>query len=283
MSKVCFLSMDNMGSYVADDHLAIEPLNELGIKVERHSWRQTATRWSDFDAVIIRTPWDYQRSPNEFLQVLNNIESQTRLANSAAIAEWNFDKRYMHELETQGVPIVPTLWDQVYNAESLESWQRTLSADELVVKPVVSATAMHTYRLKAFDPSLAELFATTDFIVQPFVPAIVNEGEFSLFYLNGVYSHAILKAPKLDDFRVQEEHGGIITSTEPNEAMIVAAENVLAKVREKLLYARVDLVRHNDRFALMELELIEPALYLRMDAAAPRRFATAIRDWLVRI
>ena len=280
MSKICFLSMDDMGSYVADDHLAIEPLSKLGIEVETLSWRQTVVSWGDFDAVIIRTPWDYQRSPQEFLQVLKQIESETRLANSSAIAKWNFDKRYLSELENLGVAIVPTLWNEAFNAESFEQWKHALDADELIVKPVVSATAMHTYRLIIFDPSLVEVFSKRDFMVQPFVPAIVNEGEYSLFYFNGVYSHSILKAPKSDDFRVQEEHGGIITATEPCAKMVLAAESILTKVREKLLYARVDLVRHNDNFALMELELIEPALYLRMDADAPSRFAVAIRNWL---
>lgn len=280
MSRICFLSMDDMGSYVADDDLAIEPLRSLGIEVETLSWRQTSVDWSVFDAVIIRTPWDYHRSPREFLTALRQIESVTRLANSSKIAEWNFDKRYLRELAGRGVAIVPTLWDRSYDSVSFEKWLAELRTDEVIIKPVVSATAMHTYRLAKFDPSLIEVFANTEFMVQTFVPAIVSEGEYSLFYFNGEYSHAIVKSPKRDDFRVQEEHGGVITATEPGTGMLDAAKKTLGQIGETLLYARVDFVRHDDRFALMELELIEPALYLRMDDDAPSRFAVAIRNWL---
>ena len=113
------------------------------------------------------------------------------------------------------------------------------------------------------------------------LPNIVAEGEFSLFFFNGKYSHTINKSPKTDDFRVQEEHGGLITEVEPDEKLRDAAQNALDKIGEPLLYARVDLVRdEQDEFALMELELIEPALYLRMSDRAPERFAAAIETLL---
>ena len=118
-------------------------------------------------------------------------------------------------------------------------------------------------------------------MVQPFMPNIVAEGEFSLFFFNGKYSHSIKKSPKATDFRVQEEHGGIITEIEPDEKLRVAAKNAFDKIGETLLYGRVDLVRdERDEFALMELELIEPALYLRMSDGAPERFAAAIGSLL---
>ena len=214
------------------------------------------------------------------MRVSKQIELSTKLANSSAIAEWNFDKRYMRKLESQGVAIVPTLWDESFNRGSFERWKGKLNSDELIVKPVVSATAMHTYRLKTFDPLLIEVFCSREFMVQPFIPAIEYEGEYSLFYFNGAYRHSILKVPKTNDFRVQEEHGGIITAIEPDVKMMMAEESILEKISEKLLYSRVDLMRHRDDLVLMELEVIEPALYLRMDAAASSRFAIAICKWL---
>jgi hypothetical protein len=269
--------MDDMGSYVADDDLAIPHLSDLGIAVETVSWRQTVRSWSDFEMVVIRTPWDYQSSPDEFLSVLETIESETRLENPLAIVRWNLDKRYLREMEMRGTRIVPTIWDGHYSADEFDRWMREFDADELIVKPTVSATAEHTYRLQAFDPSLEYIFANRSFLVQPFMPNIIAEGEYSLFFFDGKYSHAINKSPKLNDFRVQEEHGGIITEIQPDERLMAAGRETAAKIGRDLLYARVDFVRDDaDNFCLMELELIEPALYLRMNGGAPERFAKAI-------
>lgn len=274
---ICFLSMDDLGSYVADDDLAISPLSNLGITVETVSWRQTSRAWSEFEMVVIRTPWDYQTSPAEFLAVLETIESQTRLENPLDIVRWNLNKRYLREMETRGTRIVPTIWDAKYNAAEFDRWLNEFGVDEIIIKPTVSATAEHTYRLMSYDESLESVFATREFVVQPFMPNIVAEGEFSLFYFNGEYSHAINKSPKINDFRVQEEHGGIITEIEPDESLAAAGRETVATIGRDLLYARVDFVRDDDgNFCLMELELIEPALYLRMNDRAPQRFAAAI-------
>ncbi len=273
--------MDDMGWYVADDDLAIAPLNDLGIEVETVSWRQTTRNWSDFEMVVVRTPWDYQSSPDEFLAVLETIESQTRLENPLDIVRWNLDKRYLREMEIRGTRIVPTIWEATYNAAEFERWMGEFGVDEIIIKPTVSATAEHTYRLKQYDGSLESVFATREFLVQPFMPKIVAEGEFSLFYFNGQYSHAINKSPKTNDFRVQEEHGGIITEIQPDESLMAVGGETVAKIGRDLLYARVDFVRDDDGdFCLMELELIEPALYLRMNDGAPERFAVACQNRL---
>ncbi|MBT8131764.1 MAG: hypothetical protein KJO35_05800, partial [Gammaproteobacteria bacterium] len=124
-----------------------------------------------------------------------------------------------------------------------------------------------------------QYYAKTPFLVQPFLPAIELEGEYSLFFFSGVFSHAILKIPKQGDFRSQEEHGSTIQPCrDPEKRLLKAANDALAVVSHDLLYARVDLVRKNNNrdFQLMELELIEPALYLRTDPEAPKRFAHAI-------
>ena len=117
-------------------------------------------------------------------------------------------------------------------------------------------------------------------MVQPFMSGIVHEGEFSLFYFSGTYSHAILKTPKPHDFRVQEEHGGRIRATEPTQELLAAGAKVIQLLDAELLYARVDFVSDEDELVLMELELIEPSLYLRMNDSAPARFAAAINTWL---
>lgn len=275
MKRVCFLSMDSLDGYVSDDELAIAPMNALGWHVETVSWRNGQTDWNAFDAVVIRTTWDYQRHADEFIRVLETIEaSAARLENPIEIVRWNLNKTYLRDMEMRMCPIVPTLWARTYGSDEFDEWLNELATEEIIIKPTVSATAEHTYRLKVYAPDLAEIFDEREFMVQPFMPAIVSEGEYSLFYFGGKFSHAINKAPKPDDFRVQEEHGGLITAIVPDERARIAGDNALAAIGNELLYARVDLVRDADgRFLLMELELIEPALYFRMDERSPVLFA----------
>ena len=272
--------MDDMGHYVADDDLAIAPLGDLGWEVSTISWRDADIDWNKFEIVVIRTPWDYQRSPNEFLTVLERIDSSNaRLENPLDVVKWNLDKRYLIDLESRGLQIVPTIWDGIYDQHSFFRWMGDLGCDELIIKPTVSATAEHTYRLTEFDASLVEVFADRSFMVQPFMANIVAEGEYSLFYFNGEYSHTILKSPKAEDFRVQEEHGGLITAFEPDQKLRDAGTRAFGMIEPSPLYSRVDLVRNDEgEFVLIELEMIEPALYLRMDADAPQQFASAIND-----
>lgn len=270
--------MDSLAGYVSDDELAIAPLAELGWDVATISWRDNTVDWNDFEIVVVRTPWDYQNDPYAFLEVLRRIDASTaRLENPLSIIEWNLDKRYLRDLESKGVKIVPTVWpeDEV-NENAFSEWQSFFDSGELIIKPTVSATAHDTFRLRNFDPNLVKVFADRSFMVQPFINAIVDEGEFSLFYFSGEYSHTILKSPKHGDFRVQEEHGGLISAVVAETELRETAESILTPL-SPMLYARVDLVLNDSgEVMLMELELIEPALYFRMDDESPQRFAAAL-------
>lgn len=267
--------MDSLEGYVSDDELAIEPLNRLGWDVETISWRDRNVDWNRYDSVVLRTTWDYQHDPVEFLKVLLVIEaSSARLENSLSIIEWNLDKSYLGDLEQKGIAIVPTLWSENgFTETEFDAWLAAFETDRLIVKPTVSATAQDTFPMGEFDERIAAVFDGRSFMVQPFVPAVVSEGEYSLFYFNGLYSHTILKTPKHGDFRVQEEHGGIITAVEPDTGMLRTAGRIASKIEPSPLYARIDLVRHGAEWLLMELELIEPALYFRMDPRSPILFA----------
>lgn len=284
MARVVFLSQDSMEGYVCDDDVAVPACADLGIDVETLSWR-AAVDWSDYDAVIVRSTWDYQRHAEAFLDALSRIESATRLANSRELMRWNLDKRYLAELQERGVPIVPTEFGEGMTAEALDA-RLTGASGECVIKPAVSAGAERTYRVTpdASAERRAEIVgghANSVWMWQPFLPQIVDPGEYSLFYFNGVFSHAIIKTPKSGDFRVQEEFGGDIRVMDAPEAMRGAADRVMANLDEDTLYARVDLVDDGaGGYWLIELELIEPSLYLRKDPGAPARFAQAIADWL---
>jgi hypothetical protein len=286
--KIALLSIADLTGFVSDDDLVVAPLRELGHVAESVPWQQTAVDWREFGGVVIRTTWDYQNNLAAFLGVLQQIESQTLLANPLEIVRWNADKKiYLQDLATRGATIVPTIWNNgKTNRRQIEEWFDQLESDEIVIKPTVGANAQDALRLKRGEADAAplrKLFAGRSCMVQPFMRGITAEGEFSLFYMDGEYSHAILKTPKTGDFRVQEEHGGIIQAMEPPGSLLAAGKKILQYISTPLLYARVDFVRTAaDEFALMELELIEPSLYLREAEHAPRMFAEAIHSWVLR-
>ena len=281
--------MDNLGAYVSDDEHVCEPLRKLGWKVKTVSWRRTDVDWSAFEAVVIRTTWDYHWHPEAFLAALEQIDrSPARLENRLDLVRWNMNKTYLRDLEARDLPTVPTVWGRGFPAGRLPALFAELDASEIVVKPAVGAGADDTFRLApgTDDATLVALeraFGERAYMAQPFVQSVIEEGEFSLFFFGGAYSHTILKTPKPRDFRVQEEHGGIIRAAAPEPALRALAEDVMEAIAPRPLQARVDLVRmETNRFALMELELIEPSLYFRMDVASPARFARAFNAWIDR-
>ena len=154
---------------------------------------------------------------------------------------------------------------------------------------MISTNATDTYLIERENIprtaiQLRDIFADRPYVMQPFIEKIQSEGEFSLFYFNNNFSHAIQKTPKRDDFRVQEEHGAEIRAVKPEPALLETADKIMQLVDPVPVYARADFVRGPDgRFLVMELELIEPSLYLRMDAEAPRRFAEAFDEYVTNV
>jgi len=199
------------------------------------------------------------------------------------------NKNYLFDLEQKGVRIVDTIWEQNFNSSLVHEYFNKLNTDEIIIKPNVSASADNTFRLSKENinehlQKLENIFATREFMVQPFLKNIIDEGEYSLFYFDGKFSHSVLKKPKEKDFRVQEEHGGDIQPFKVSSDMKVIGENILKKLSTIPLYGRVDLVRiKQNEFALMELELIEPSLYLNKDEQSPARLAKAFDERLSNI
>ena len=286
MSRIAFLSMDSLADFECYDQLTIEPLARLGYEVDEVSWR-TATNWNDYDAVVIRSPWDYQKDADAFLACLEAIEqSSAELQNPVDIVRWNINKHYLLDLALRGVTIVPTHWSVGIDEASLQAAFSDHGTRELIVKPAISAGADDTFRVPrgesaAFVAANSARFAARECLVQPFLTNIISEGEYSLFFFAGDLSHCILKTPQREDFRVQEEHGGQLRLIEDPEAGLLAAgRGTLAAIDAELLYARLDYVREGDRFLLMEAELIEPSLYFNLDPASAQRFAHCVDDWL---
>ena len=286
MRRVAFLTLHDPTGFVIDDELAVLPLARRGIHVETIPWDRAGVDWRQFALVVIRSTWDYPRNAEAFLRVLETIEHHgVRLENGSDIVRWNMQKTYLRDLAAHGIEIVPTFWRECLAPGELVPLFEELRSDEGVIKPVMGANAQGAWRLDArsarqLAPEIEAYFASRPLMMQPFERGIVEEGEFSVIYLNGMHSHSILKVPKRNDFRVQEEHGSKIVSITPEPALLAAGEAAVAAVGQKLLYARADLVRSGDGFRVMELELVEPSMYLRVDAGAADRFADAISTLL---
>ncbi len=285
MPCYAFLTMDSLEGFHCSDHLLLAPMAAAGWPVEMVSWRDARADWDRYDAVVVRSPWDYQDDPAAFRATLERIDaSRARLANDLALMIWNLDKRYLRDLEDRGVAIVPTHWRESWDDAAADGAFAAFGVEEIVVKPVVAAGARDTFRLTraALDtqrPILARLFAHRAHMIQPFVTSVVTAGEYSLFYFNGALSHTIVKRPKPGDFRVQEEHGGILSRHTPDAALAAAGATALAALGVPPLYARADFVLWQGRPVMIEFELIEPSLYLDFDAEAPVRFVAALLAW----
>jgi len=284
MKKCAFLTLDERADFVIDDEHAIGPLADLGWQVSTLSWRQTEIPWGDFDAVIIRSTWDYWNDVPAFLDVLAKIDRETHLANPLDVVHWNLAKTYMLDLEGKGVGIVPTIWPDAVHVASFPAFRDLLESDELVIKPVVGANGEDAFRISCPDSKdrltrISRCFRERKAMVQRFMSRILTEGEYSLFFFNGEFSHAILKVPAASEFRSQEERGADIRAVVPEEKLLLRAQQALSVISSSTLYARIDLVRDDEAdFLIMELELIEPSMYLRTDPDAPMRFARAIDE-----
>lgn len=280
--RCAYLTMDDSSGWSIDCDLAFPPLEALGWQLEAVPWRAAEVDWNRFDAVYIGTPWDYPEDPQRFMRVLEAIVSAGPiLVNDIELVRWTLPKTYLRDLEQLGVAIVPSIWGDEISAAILKNAFDHFRTDRIIVKPIVSTNATDTFLLQlenfqTFATQIFQVFASRSFVVQPFIDNVRSEGEYSLFYFNRRFSHAICKIPRPADFRVQEEFGATISSVEPEADLASAGAAVMRLVEPLPAYARVDFVRGpDDRFLLMELELIEPSMYLRMHPSAPQRFADA--------
>ncbi|MEV6415884.1 hypothetical protein [Kribbella sp. NPDC051718] len=273
------------------DHAELHPhdlplaaaLQTAGLDPVAEVWTDPSVDWSAYDAVLLRAVWDYHRRYLEFTEWLGQLDKAgVKLLNEADLVRWNADKRYLLELRERGVAIVPS---QVAAGACLREVVGGLDGQEIVIKPTVSATAHNTIRGIAGSPELSgaiEDLPEDVYLVQPFQPEIQSEGEWSLIFFGGEFSHAVLKRPAAGDYRVQNDFGGTAELLDPPAAVLDGSTAALAAAnsRKAPVYARVDGILSNGRYLLMELELIEPYLFLPLATDAATRFATAITDRL---
>jgi len=281
--KIALLTCQELEGYIAYEEHLDRALEKANIDFEWIIW----TNWKDVDwgqytAVLIRTTWDYQKRIDEFLEALTHISTKTKLFNSLETVKWNHSKDYLLEFNETKTKPVPTQEVHIIEKGDLFKLFERLNSEQIIIKPFISATAHDTFLLNKnnWEESLDEIIRVNQkkrMMVQPFLENIQKEGEYSLHFFDGEFSHAILKTPKEGDFRSQEEYSSNIQTVNPDQTMLNFAHEVLAHLDDKLLYARVDFVRtETDDFNLMELELIEPSLYFAYGDGSAEKLVKAL-------
>jgi len=263
-----------------DDRALIEALEARGAEALPVVWNREEPAWEELDLCLVRSTWDYHDSYPEFIAWTRQVAQATALHNPADVIAWNSEKTYLRELTEAGVPTVPTVWIDRGDGTNIEEILAREGWTEAVIKPTVDLGAKNLHRVQAGMSEAAEALASVlsrqDAMAQPFLPSLEKEGELSLVYIGGTFSQAVRKRPAPGDFRVQSIWGGTVEAAIPTPDHLAVADQALGRLNEPPLYARVDLVNNSaGNPCLMELELIEPNLYLSTHPSAAERLAEA--------
>ncbi|HET6943700.1 MAG TPA: hypothetical protein VFH89_16225 [Sphingomicrobium sp.] len=251
-------------------------LKRRGVTIHAVPWT-APDDLSDYDLVLPLVAWGYHLRYGSWLRLLNRFDAEELpVINPPSLLWWNSDKTYLTQLAGKGIPTVETIEvESLGNADLMAAAER-FGTPELVVKPPVSASAAGTHRIRA-GGEIPAMERGKRMMIQPFVSSIATEGEFAVILFDGIYSHTVVKRPKSGDFRVQPHLGGIAEPCDPPEGAVGLAKAALAAAPAEATYARVDIVRGVDgRLQIMELELIEPALFLEVAPHGEEAFANAI-------
>lgn len=251
-------------------------LTAAGLIVEQRVWTDPGDL-SGHDLVLPLFAWGYQRDVAGWYALLDRLEGEgLPVVNPVPVLRWNSDKAYLAELGAKGVAVVPTVEVDALDDASLTEAMSELATDEIVIKPAISGGADGTHRILPGAPIPADALGQRR-LVQPMMPGILTEGEYSLFFFGGKFSHAIVKRPASGDFRVQEQFGGRESACEVSDAAQVLAARALEAAPAAPIYARVDMV--GDALGvlhIMELELIEPSLFLHHAPDKGAAFGSAV-------
>lgn len=271
-----------VANILEEDRLLTEALAERGLVARRVDWSRADVDWASFAAVVLRTPWDYFDRFEAFSRWLDGLERHPRVINELETLRWNSDKHYLAELEAAGLSIVPTVFVERGEGTSLAEAARRLGTDALVFKPTVSGAAFETYRVRpgaadAHAERFAALTAERAMMVQPFMPSVLERGEVTVVAMQGQPTHGLVKRPKVGDFRVQDDHGGTLHAHTPAPDELALTEAAMRLRGVTPVYGRVDMVRDEDGTPrIMEVELIEPELWMRLHPPAAQAFADGI-------
>ena len=273
MTEIALLTAANLVSDApdrrADAHLFDIQLDILRRGFAPHGLTLTPVRWIDpidwtrFGAVLVNSAWDYQDRHEDFLATLDRIAALgVPVFNDPGAVRWNIRKTYLRELEARGVPVIPTLWPEAPTRDDIVHAMSAFGIEDVVLKRQVGGGARAQVRYTRANMPEAGSIMDRPGMIQPFIASIATEGEYSFLFVEGEFSHALVKRAKSGDYRIQEAYGGTSQAIDPTPADRAAAQAVLAALATPPLYARVDMVRGQaGELLLMELEVIEPFLF----------------------
>jgi glutathione synthase/RimK-type ligase-like ATP-grasp enzyme len=274
--RIAFVTCERPVERDIDLDFLVPALKRRDAVVEVPGWSDERVDWSGFDLAMISSTWDYYERQDDFRAWLRDAAAATRLINSLEIVEWNLDKRYLLELEAAAVPTIPTVWIEPGGETEAAAEIAELGWETVVIKPVIDLGARNLVRVDAAH--VEQMIAAFDVatMAQPYLPSVASEGELSLVYVGGELTHSLRKVPARGDFRVQPQYGGTHAYEEFGSVVREVAAAALAVAPSVPLYARVDVVGTDEGPAVIELELIEPALYLDTAPEAAETIADAL-------
>ena len=253
-----------------DIPFATEAAAQLDIDLVFANWNDKSIAWESFDAAVIRSTWDYVPVRDEFLQFAKTVETKTKLFNSCDVMRWNTDKKYLSVLEGKGVPIIPTKFaSSIDEALPAISWAFE-TADSIAIKPTVGAGARLAGKATTKDEAIEFvkkiIEANRAVIIQPYISSVDDEGEKAIIVIDGEISHVAKKVPALTIGGHGDAAGQLEITNEVRE-IVKTISNSVSEWND-LLFARVDVVRMDEKLVLMELELTEPWLFMQFRPAA---------------
>ena len=288
---IAIVSYFSTGAYdtntIDEDQLLSGILSEMGISHEIQAWSDPMVEWSSFSHLLIKSTWDYFDFYPQFLQWIDKIKSLgIPVLNDLDTICWNSSKDYLLEIEAEGFPTIAGAILEKGSKPTLEQIQKKVKTDTLVVKPLVSGGAKNTLKIPVsewskFEAKVTQLLLEEAFLAQPFIKEVAEVGEYSLIFFNQEFSHAVLKTPAKSDFRVQHYFGGTIQEIQPDLSLLESAQKLIDTFGQGTLYGRVDGVLIDGVFHLMELELIEPYLFLGLSEKAIPNYTEALRRRLI--
>lgn len=269
IAYVCYKDVGTFDSPVEDEESVLfNYLTSKNLQVSKVIWNDEAVDWTIYDLAILKSPWDYFEKIDLFYTWLDYLDQiNLPLLNPTSTVKWNADKHYLDEIAAAGLAVIPTSYIEKGSETDLEAFFSGIGSEQVILKPCVSGGSFHTFKVN--EDNRAEIISKVQvllnemsFMVQPFIKEVETEGEWSLLFFNGQFSHCLLKTAKLGDFRVQHFLGGSIHPKQPSTDMLSAAQQYVDQFAKDCLYARVDGVMIDGTFTLMELELIEPYMFL---------------------
>lgn len=263
------------------DTLLQKALAARDIEAQPLVWNDPAVDWSRPLVSIIRSTWDYHHQRTAFLEWAQCVSQLHTLWNPLPLLSWNTHKSYLNDLKEHDIPIIPTCWHAQGASANLAQLMQKHGWSQVVIKPAVSADSYGTILVKEDmvdegQQYLDHMLSIRDMLIQPFLPAIMSNGERSLMFIDGEITHAVVRPPVLYDMQTQPilPQKGLVV---PQEDELQLARKIIDTLSSPALYARIDLVRDVDgQLRVMEVELVEPELWLTWMPTAAERFADAI-------